>query len=167
MGRLFESVSPFPPPALDYHETVPYRLLPQIRSKFDHTCVLDTDGRASCWGSNNSGQLNVPQNSRYSSLSTGYFHTCGLLRGNDNMVECWGGGAYGASDVPFQLRGVCFHNVKVIINPEQLEFDIWHLCMKFKERMASESSVFPPDIIAIAQSWPTGKEARPSVGVGW
>jgi alpha-tubulin suppressor-like RCC1 family protein len=68
-----------------------------------HTCVLLDNGRVSCWGKGNYGQLgNGNSGLRYSptlisslgdgrtalALSTGNHHTCAIL--DDGSVSCWG-----------------------------------------------------------------------------
>ena len=76
-----------------------------------HTCGLDSDGNAYCWGRNDYGQLgtgddtasyNIPklvvQGDRgagvtFSSISSGFYHTCGL--GSDGNAYCWGRNDYG------------------------------------------------------------------------
>ena len=73
---------------------------------FYHTCGLDSDGNAYCWGDNSYGQLgtgddttsyNLPKlvvrgdrgsGVTFSSISTGFYHTCGL--GSDGNAYCWG-----------------------------------------------------------------------------
>jgi alpha-tubulin suppressor-like RCC1 family protein len=74
-----------------------------------HTCVLDGDGRASCWGLNTLGQAGsasgdvvhqptaVATDLRFSRLVAGAYHTCGITAGG--ALHCWG------SDVAGELRG--------------------------------------------------------------
>jgi alpha-tubulin suppressor-like RCC1 family protein len=76
-----------------------------------HTCALDDDGAAYCWGRNDSGQLgngstnwsNAPvaidgsgalAGKTIASLSAGYVHACVLTA--DGRAYCWGQGSYGA-----------------------------------------------------------------------
>lgn len=77
----------------------------------EHTCALKRDGRVFCWGSNQHGQLaqskldsacvsdgkrvqcspvplEVPLGVRFTMLSAGAYHTCGLTDGLDAF--CWG-----------------------------------------------------------------------------
>jgi len=65
-----------------------------------HSCGLDTNGLASCWGANDQGQLGdgsrndhaepavVAGDLSFTQLSAGASHTCGVSRDGD--VYCWG-----------------------------------------------------------------------------
>ncbi len=69
---------------------------------FHHTCVRHEDGRASCWGYNEGGQLGdgttsnvsapvdvvLPDGSPIAELASGEFHTC--ARNEEGEVWCWG-----------------------------------------------------------------------------
>ncbi|XP_010427398.1 PREDICTED: putative serine/threonine-protein kinase-like protein CCR3 isoform X1 [Camelina sativa] len=57
-----------------------------------HACGLNSTGSLICIGNNESGQLNVNQHNRYSTLSLGSNFTC-ATRSSNNSVVCWGGGA--------------------------------------------------------------------------
>lgn len=72
-----------------------------------HTCAITTSHRAFCWGSNENGKLGdgstVLQRLRptpvagtlsFRQMSLGYYHTCGVTRGN--RAFCWGQGLLGA-----------------------------------------------------------------------
>lgn len=66
-----------------------------------HTCALDGQGHAYCWGDNSAGQLGVAASEpvltpvathpehRFSSLALGGRFTCGILVGNEDLL-CWG-----------------------------------------------------------------------------
>ncbi|MEX2282479.1 MAG: protein kinase [Gemmatimonadota bacterium] len=70
-----------------------------------HTCTVNVDGRADCWGGNEKGQLGDGSASRTSGpvsvvasepfavLSAGVSHTCGV--GISGSVFCWGANAAG------------------------------------------------------------------------
>jgi alpha-tubulin suppressor-like RCC1 family protein len=71
----------------------------------NHTCILKSNGEASCWGGNSVGQLGngstepsmrpvaVSGKLRFKSISVGWDHTCGVT--DDNDAYCWGRGRYG------------------------------------------------------------------------
>ena len=71
----------------------------------DHTCTLESNGKAYCWGDNSVGQLGngstkssmtsvaVSGGLRFKSISVGWDHTCGVT--DDNDAYCWGRGRYG------------------------------------------------------------------------
>ena len=66
-----------------------------------HTCGLDQDGRAYCWGAGTEGRLGndsgenspapvaVAGNRRFKSIAAGLRHTCGVTI--DGEAYCWGG----------------------------------------------------------------------------
>jgi alpha-tubulin suppressor-like RCC1 family protein len=75
-----------------------------------HTCVLTTEGKAYCWGSNQLGQLGdhttidsskpVPVDTtlRFSSITAGDRTTCGIARDGTNKggaAYCWGENTFG------------------------------------------------------------------------
>lgn len=81
----------------------------------NHSCVLASDGRAACWGSNDNGQLGdgsvesrpapalVAGDLTFSQISSGTTHTCGLTTGNE--VFCWGANSNGQlGDATTQIR---------------------------------------------------------------
>lgn len=100
-----------PPPFYDpLHPVEAFRTTPvpvtggiifsQIRAGGAHTCGLDRDGRAACWGENGSGKLGdgttrdqhtpvaVANEGAFSHISSGGRHTCGISTGG--IGYCWG-----------------------------------------------------------------------------
>ncbi|KHO52788.1 MAG: BNR repeat protein, partial [archaeon GW2011_AR13] len=80
-----------------------------VSAGYQHTCgIRANDSRVLCWGEGNYGQLGdsstiehnvgnpniTTDSSFYSSVSAGYYHTCGI-RQNDSRVLCWGRGDWG------------------------------------------------------------------------
>jgi len=72
-----------------------------------HVCGLLGDGTAMCWGQNSDGEVGdctnehkkVPTavqsgNVRFSALSSGYYHTCGVYSTNNDAILCWGSDEY-------------------------------------------------------------------------
>ncbi len=65
-----------------------------------HSCMIDGEGHARCWGNNESGQLGdgtseahlapapITGDFAFSQLAAGFSHTCGVSRDGD--VLCWG-----------------------------------------------------------------------------
>ena len=86
-----------------------------VAAGFGHTCAL-ARGRAYCWGRNDRGQLGSPRADddcggvrcnvtplrvqtvdRFTSISAGGDHTCGIAEG---VAYCWGSNQYGQLGVP-------------------------------------------------------------------
>lgn len=63
-----------------------------------HTCGLTNEGSLLCWGSNSSGQTDIPTNQTFIQVSAGGGHTCGVKA--DGMLICWGWNGRGQTDVP-------------------------------------------------------------------
>ena len=77
-----------------------------------HACILNTSGKASCWGSNVWGQLGnnplagttafslkkapveVDSDDEFSNIATSTFTTCAILK-STKAVQCWGKNNYG------------------------------------------------------------------------
>lgn len=97
--------TPVTTPALPLPEpVVPALTFPQDRGSVAagsrHTCLLDNNGQASCWGSNEDGQLgdgtyetratpdHVLGDFTFTMVTAGASHTCALTVANE--VLCWG-----------------------------------------------------------------------------
>jgi alpha-tubulin suppressor-like RCC1 family protein len=65
-----------------------------VSAAWDHTCALDGDGVAWCWGGVDpdtvvvAEPVRVATDLRFVQISAGYLHTCGLTA--DGAVYCWG-----------------------------------------------------------------------------
>lgn len=71
----------------------------------NHGCALLDTGAVSCWGSNASGESNVPADLGVATaVSAGASHACALLE--DATVRCWGSNTYGQTAVPAGLNQV-------------------------------------------------------------
>ena len=66
-----------------------------------HTCMLQFDGTAVCWGANgdsDKGEADPPSGVSFTAIAAGYEHTCGI---NDrDLAECWGDDSSGQSIPP-------------------------------------------------------------------
>src|SRR5699024_2465907 len=90
--------------------------LVKIAAGYYHTCALDTEGRAYCWGANNHGQIGngavrrssgtkygggpaavdrtgVLRDKRLVDISVGLYHTCALS--SEGQAYCWGNNGSG------------------------------------------------------------------------
>ena len=83
-----------------------------------HACVLLVNGKVECRGRNDSGQIGIGTLSHYSddvdawslvsggrtfsTISTSYFHTCGM--GTDGRPYCWGSNGWRNLDMDLDVR---------------------------------------------------------------
>ena len=85
----------------------------EVSAGSEHTCGIDNFG-VICWGSNNYGQLNIPESiSNPSSLTTYFTHSCVI---DDSGLQCWGANYNGQLDIP------------VLINPSEVSAGFSHTC---------------------------------------
>ena len=59
-----------------------------VAAGWHHSCALQGDGSAVCWGNNDGGAATPPPGVRFSAISAGWFDTCGVRQ--DGELECWG-----------------------------------------------------------------------------
>ena len=64
-----------------------------------HTCALSADGAATCWGKNQRGQTEVPDEP-FTAVTAGHDHSCGLRPRPDGSVTCWGHNWSGELETP-------------------------------------------------------------------
>jgi hypothetical protein len=63
----------------------------EVVARGSHTCALDTDGHARCWGGDNrvGAQWRTTPTDRFATIATGHRFACGI-RKDDGAVSCWG-----------------------------------------------------------------------------
>jgi alpha-tubulin suppressor-like RCC1 family protein len=67
-----------------------------------HSLALTEDGKVFGWGSNNYGQLNIPNNlPRIVDIACGNYHSLALSE--DGKVFAWGNNKFGQLNVPEEL----------------------------------------------------------------
>ena len=69
----------------------------RIAAGDEHSCVIGSDGKIECWGSNRDSRASPPDG-RFSAVAAGDEHSCGI--NIDGMVECWGEDTYGGASPP-------------------------------------------------------------------
>jgi alpha-tubulin suppressor-like RCC1 family protein len=102
------------------------KTITKLAGDYLHTCALDSDGQAYCWGIGTSGQLGDSSNSNRSApvavntsgvlagkrlvdIDPGYQHTCAI--DSDGVAYCWGSGANGG----LGNGGTASSNVPVVV----------------------------------------------------
>ena len=85
----------------------------KIDSGKRHSCVIKeftetfkqpqkASGNLGCWGSNHSGESDIPSSfAVVSHMALGVFHTCAL---SPRLMACWGNNSYGQTTVPKAFR---------------------------------------------------------------
>ena len=76
-----------------------------ISSSHYYSCALFCNNTIKAWGTNFTGQCDVPDfiQGKVISTSCGLHHSCALL--NDNTVKCWGNNEFGQCNVPDSIQG--------------------------------------------------------------
>ena len=62
-----------------------------------HSCGLRSDNTITCWGNNDSRQVDAPAGT-FKVVTVGWIHSCGLR--TDDTITCWGNNEFGESDAP-------------------------------------------------------------------
>jgi alpha-tubulin suppressor-like RCC1 family protein len=91
-----------------------------------HNCALAANGGATCWGSDEIGQLGdgtddgngVPAAAPFADITTGHAHTCAVT--NAGAVWCWGWNAYGQLGPGIAITQ-CAQNVPCSVLPQRVE----------------------------------------------
>lgn len=119
-----------------------------VTTGFDHTCALKRDGQAFCWGSNKYGQLGVSHTDssctiggkpygcsavplpvqtriRFSMLSAGGHHTCGVT--GTGQAYCWGANGDGQLG-EYGPDGPSFVQVVSVLGWSQIAAGDSHTC---------------------------------------
>lgn len=63
-----------------------------------HVCGITQTGTAYCWGDNNFGQLDAPQDVQFIGMSSGENFSCGIT--TVNKAVCWGLDTHGETEPP-------------------------------------------------------------------
>jgi alpha-tubulin suppressor-like RCC1 family protein len=64
-----------------------------------HGCARQKDNNLACWGWNNFAQITVPEETRFTHISLGDNHSCGIRADNHHII-CWGSNDTGQIDAP-------------------------------------------------------------------
>ena len=70
----------------------------QVAAGENHTCALRGSGQAVCWGANDQGQLDAPEELRFQQITSGWRFSCGIQ--TDGRVACWGRNNHQQADPP-------------------------------------------------------------------
>ena len=70
----------------------------QVANGENHTCGLLGNGRVLCWGTNDQGQLDAPDDLRFRQITSGWRFSCGIL--TNGTMTCWGRDSHKQADPP-------------------------------------------------------------------
>jgi len=70
----------------------------QVAVGENHSCVLQNSGQVQCWGSNDDGQLDVPEGVKFQQITAGFRFSCGIRV--DGGVSCWGQNDHHQTEAP-------------------------------------------------------------------
>lgn len=108
------AAGPDPIPAQDTYRVPDINSPRRLAAGYYHTCAIDGDGRAACWGRNDCGQLGTGdpcgpaclgaiepfscsqtapshlEDVELADVALGAHHSCLLSGGLNNLVKCWG-----------------------------------------------------------------------------
>ncbi|MCY4475511.1 MAG: DnaJ domain-containing protein [Chloroflexi bacterium] len=91
-----------------------------------HTCGLRHDGSIVCWGTRGSqydyGQASPPHGTGFSSIATGFAHTCAVSE--NDQLECWGGSRGGRRFEPAPLPPPHEHDHSFVA----ISSGLYHVC---------------------------------------
>ena len=80
-------------------------LILAVSAGYDYTCTIATDGSLLCFGENEHGQCNIPDDpGPFVDVAAGTFHTCAIRA--DGRLVCFGRNDGGQCDVPDDLGAV-------------------------------------------------------------
>lgn len=112
-----------------------------------HTCVLNAEGKAYCWGTNEHGQLGIRTTAnsfkpapvdtplKFSSITAGYWTTCGITKGDSSdksgAAYCWGDNTFGqlGTSEPTENCG----SVSCATSPKPVSSPLFSTALKFSK----------------------------------